>query len=285
MTLIRETTPRPTARPGAAAAHRPAPAPAPVQAPAMSGTRRGVQLILGLLGFAASMAMLLHAGQGGMPWDVLHQGVVRSTGLGFGWVVAITSALVLLAWIPLRQRPGLGTVMNVVVISVTIGPFLGVMDAVAPEPGVATSIVLVLAGVIVNGIATAAYIGVRLGPGPRDGLMTGLVARTGWSVRLVRTGVEVVVVLAGVLLGGTFGWATIAYAFGVGPVVQAATRWRRLVPAGLVDTPGPAGRSPAPAPATAPGGTAGGRTDADLARRAEQIARAMDAIRRAHPDT
>jgi uncharacterized membrane protein YczE len=195
--------------------------------------RRGTQLVLGLLGYTWSMAMLLHAGQGGAPWDVLHQGVVRSTGLGFGWVVAATSALVLLAWIPLRQRPGLGTVANVAVISLAIGPCLAAVARLVPDPGPAAAIALAVGGVVLNGVSTAAYIGVRLGPGPRDGLMTGLVERTGWSVRLVRTGIEVGVVLVGVLLGGTFGWATIAYAFGVGPVVQATVRWRWLVPTGL----------------------------------------------------
>src|SRR6478609_9745254 len=155
----------------------------------MSPTRRIVQLLLGLLGYALSMAMLIHAGQGGMPWDVLHQGVVRRTGLPFGVVVGSLSVLALLAWIPLKQRPGIGTVA------------------------------IVLGGIVLNGLATSAYLGVRLGPGPRDGLMTGLVARTGWSVRVVRTLIEVVVVSLGWALGGTLGWATIAYALGVGPSV------------------------------------------------------------------
>ncbi|AEG44589.1 YitT family protein [Isoptericola variabilis] len=199
----------------------------------MSPTRRVLQLLLGLLAFAWSMAMLLHAGMGGMPWDVLHQGVVRSTGLPFGVVVAATSVLVLLAWIPLRQRPGVGTVANVVVIAAAIGPSLAALGALLPEPGVVTRVALVVGGIVLNGVATAAYVGVRLGPGPRDGLLTGLVARTGWSVRLVKTLIELVVVLAGWALGGTLGWATIAYAFGVGPVVQASVRW--LAPTGLGD--------------------------------------------------
>ncbi|MGW8567914.1 membrane protein YczE [Isoptericola sp. NPDC055881] len=231
--------------------------------------RRGAQLVLGLLGYTWSMAMLLHAGQGGTPWDVLHQGVARATGLGFGTVVAATSVLVLLAWIPLRQRPGIGTVANAVVISLAIGPCLAAMAWLVPDPGPVAGAALALGGVVLNGVSTAAYIGVRLGPGPRDGLMTGLVQRTGWSVRLVKTGLEVAVVLLGVLLGGVFGWATIAYAFGVGPVVQATVRWRWLVPTGLTDAA--AGRERVRAPA-----------DVDVERRGREIAGALDTIAREH---
>ena len=227
----------------------------------MSPTRRIVQLFLGLLAYALSMAMLLHAGQGGMPWDVLHQGVVRRTGLPFGVVVLAFSGLALLAWIPLRQRPGWGTVANVVVIGVTIDPAIALVERVVPDPGAAASVALALGGIVLNGLASSAYLGVRLGPGPRDGLMTGLVQRTGRSVRLVRTVLEVVVVGLGWALGGTLGWATLAYALGVGPVVQATARW--FAPAGLV-----ARRQAAPA-------------DQDVARRAEPAE--QDVARRAEP--
>ena len=201
----------------------------------MTPARRVTQLLLGLLAYALSMAMLLHAGQGGMPWDVLHQGVVRRTGLPFGVVVGSLSVLALLAWIPLRQRLGVGTVANVVVITLTIDPAIALVERAVPDPGVAASVALALGGIVLNGVATAAYLGVRLGPGPRDGLMTGLVARTGWSVRLVRTLIEVVVVAVGWALGGTLGWATVAYALGVGPVVQLTARW--FAPRGLVAAP------------------------------------------------
>ncbi|MCB7135497.1 membrane protein YczE [Cellulosimicrobium marinum] len=191
----------------------------------MSPTRRTAQLFLGLLAYALSMALLLHAGQGGMPWDVLHQGVVRRTGLPYGVVVASLSAVALAAWVPLRQRPGWGTLANVVVIGVTIDPALALVEHLVPTPAPAVAVAMALAGVLLNGLATSAYLGVRLGPGPRDGLMTGLVARTGRPVRLVRTVIEVVVVSLGWALGGTLGWATVVYALGVGPVVQATARW------------------------------------------------------------
>ncbi len=198
----------------------------------MSSPRRAVQLLLGLLAYSLSMALLLHAGQGGMPWDVLHQGIVRRTDLPFGVVVGAMSVLALLAWIPLRQRPGVGTVANVVVITVTIDPALALVKRLVPDPGLAAGVALAVGGILLNGLATSAYLGVRLGPGPRDGLMTGLVGRTGWSVRVVRTLIEVVVVAAGWALGGTLGWATLAYALGVGPVVQATARW--FAPRGFV---------------------------------------------------
>lgn len=235
MTLTARQSPSPRDRSVRRSAVR---RPRPPQAGEMGAVRRAVQLLLGLAGYTVSMALVLRAGQGAMPWDVLHQGVVRTTGWSFGVVVAVTSVLVLAAWVPLRQRPGIGTVANVLVIAVLIGPALAVVERLVPAPGVPAQVLLALVGIVLNGVATAAYVGVRLGPGPRDGLLTGLVARTGWSVRAVKTGIEVTVVVVGALLGGTFGWATIAYALGVGPVVQAAARWRLLVPAGLT-TPDP----------------------------------------------
>lgn len=208
----------------------------------MHPLRRVVQLLAGLLVFALSMAMLLHAGQGAMPWDVLHQGIAERTGLPFGVIVFALSALALLTWIPLRQRPGIGTVANVVVISVAIDPALALLEAIDPDPALGLRVALAVGGIVLNGIATAAYIGVRLGPGPRDGLMTGLVARSGLSIRLVRTLIEVVVVAVGWFLGGTVGWATVAFALGVGVVIQVSARW--LAPSGLTS----AVPRPAPAP-------------------------------------
>ena len=180
--------------------------------------RRLAQLYAGLVLYGVSMALLVRSGLGVMPWDVLHQGLARQLGWSLGVVTIVVGALVLLAWIPLRERPGLGTVSNVVVI----GLALDVALAVLPEPSsLPVRVALVPAGILLNAVATAAYIGVHLGPGPRDGLMTGLVRRTGRSVRLVRTSIEVTVVVLGWLLGGTLGVATVLYALAIGPLVHA----------------------------------------------------------------
>jgi uncharacterized membrane protein YczE len=182
--------------------------------------RRGSQLLGGLVVYAASMALLVHAGLGNMPWDVLTQGVAERTGLSFGTITLATSVVVLACWIPLRQRPGVGTVANVLVIGLLVDPFLAGLDRLPDPLPVAVRVALAVAGILLNALATGLYVGARLGPGPRDGLMTGLVARTGRSVRLVRTTIEVVVVAAGWGLGGTVGLATVAYAVAVGPLVH-----------------------------------------------------------------
>ncbi|WP_322645592.1 hypothetical protein [Oerskovia flava] len=200
--------------------------------------RRTTQLVAGLAAYAFSMAMLVHAGQGAMPWDVLHQGIARRTDLSLGLVVVLASVVVLLAWIPLRQRPGVGTVANVVVIGVVLDPSIALLAAWLPDPSVAVRVALAVAAVVLNGVATAAYLGTRLGPGPRDGLMTGLVARTGWSVRVVKTSIEIGVVAAGWVLGGTLGWATVLYALGVGAVVQVAAPRLVTLPATHPPVPG-----------------------------------------------
>jgi uncharacterized membrane protein YczE len=255
-------------------------APVPATLSAGGPVRRGVQLVLGLLAFTASMAMLMHAGQGAMPWDVLHQGLARTTGWSLGVVVAATSALVLAAWVPLRQRPGVGTLANVLVISLTIEPCLRLLELVAPRPGPGAAVALALAAIVLNGVATAAYVGVHLGPGPRDGLLTGLTARTGWSVRATKTGIEVAVVVVGWALGGTLGWATVAFALGVGPVVQVATRWRVLVPTGsLTARPARPVRRPGTRPASAARPVVPAARDDQVALRARQIARALDVVR------
>jgi uncharacterized membrane protein YczE len=179
--------------------------------------RRLTQLYAGLALYGFSMALLVRSELGVMPWDVLHQGISRRTDLSLGTVTIAVGVLVLLLWIPLRERPGIGTVSNVVVIGVAVDASLAVLpDADA----VWLRLLLVVGGVGLNAVATAAYIGVQLGPGPRDGLMTGLVRRTGGPVRRVRTVIEVVVVATGWLLGGTLGLATVLYAVLIGPLVQ-----------------------------------------------------------------
>ncbi|MFJ5957568.1 YitT family protein [Paenarthrobacter sp. NPDC092416] len=180
-------------------------------------TRRITQLLIGLAMYGISLAMFIRAGLGLDPWDVFHQGVSGKTGFSIGVVVIAVSFLVLLLWIPLRQMPGIGTLAN----AVLVGLFADLGLWLIPEFSHLGGQVAMLAGaVILNGIASACYIGARLGPGARDGLMTGLVRRTGWSVRLVRTGIEVAVLAVGWVLGGSVGVGTVVYALAIGPIVQ-----------------------------------------------------------------
>jgi uncharacterized membrane protein YczE len=190
--------------------------------------RRLVQLYVGLVLYGLGMALQIRATLGLDPWDVLHQGIARHLGLHFGTVVIAVGAAVLLLWVPLRQRPGIGTVSNVVVIGLVVDAAL----AVLPEPAAwPARWAFLLLGVLVGGLATGCYIGAGLGPGPRDGLMTGFARRTGLSIRLVRTVIEVTVLLAGFLLGGSVGVGTLVYAFAIGPLAQLFLR-RLTVPPG-----------------------------------------------------
>ena len=179
--------------------------------------RRSAQLLLGLALYGFSNALLVVAGLGLGPWDVLHQGVSRLTPLTIGQVTIVVGALVMLLWIPLRQRPGVGTVAN----ALLVGVFLDLSLALLATPhALWLRLLLVVLGVGLNGVATACYLGAGLGPGPRDGLMTGYAAR-GHSVRVVRTSIEVAVLVVGAALGGTVGVGTIAYALGIGPLAHA----------------------------------------------------------------
>lgn len=184
-------------------------------------TVRTALLFGGLFLYGFSMALMVKAGLGLDPWDVFHQGLAGRTGMTIGTVTALVGVVVLLAWIPLRNQPGVGTVANVIVIAVTVDASLAVLPTPTALPA---QVIWMLAAVVLNGLATALYIGAGLGPGPRDGLMTGLVARTGRSVRLVRTGIEATVLLVGWLLGGTVGVGTVVYALGIGPLVQLFMR-------------------------------------------------------------
>jgi uncharacterized membrane protein YczE len=180
--------------------------------------RRMVQLYLGLLLYGTSMALMIEAELGLDPWDVFHQGLSRVTGLSFGRVVIGVGAVVLLLWIPLRQRPGLGTISNVIVLGLAVDAAVALLPAPAPLPA---RVGFLAGGVVLNGVATGMYIGARFGPGPRDGLMTGYVARRpGRSIRLVRTVIELTVLAAGWLLGGTVGVGTVLYAVGIGPLAH-----------------------------------------------------------------
>jgi len=189
----------------------------PAAPPPRRLTRRLIQLYAGLVTFAFGEALILEAGLGVIPWDVFQQGLVNHWGLTMGTWSIIVGVAVLLLWIPLRQRPGIGTVSNAIVIGAALDPMLRVIEA--PE-SLGWRAAYLVAGILINGVATAAYIGARLGPGPRDGLMTGLVRLTGRSVRLVRTGLEVTVVLIGWALGGNLGLGTVLFAVSIGPVVH-----------------------------------------------------------------
>lgn len=178
---------------------------------------RLTQLMAGLTLYGVSMAMMVRGTLGLDPWDVFHAGVMEHVALSFGTVVVVVGFLVLLLWIPLRQMPGLGTIANVIWIGVATD--VGLALIAAPD-GLGARLALLLSGVVLNGLAGALYIGSQLGPGPRDGLMTGLVRRTGLSVRLVRTTLEVSVLVVGFLLGGPVGLGTVVYALAIGPLVQ-----------------------------------------------------------------
>jgi len=179
--------------------------------------RRLVQLYVGLALYGASSALLVESGLGLEPWNVLHQGLGELTGLTIGVVSIIVGAAVLLLWIPLRQRPGLGTVSNVFVIGIAMD---GTLALVPEAHTLAARIPLLVAGIVLNGVATGLYIAAGFGPGPRDGLMTGLHRRTGRSIRLMRTTIELAVVATGFALGGTVGIGTVLYAVAIGPLAQ-----------------------------------------------------------------
>jgi uncharacterized membrane protein YczE len=179
--------------------------------------RRLAQLYAGLVLYGIGMSLQIRATLGLDPWDVLHQGIARHLGWQFGHVVIAVGVAVLLLWIPLRQRPGIGTVSNAIVIGLVVDAGL----AALPEPsGWPLRWAFLLLGVLVGGVATGCYIGAGLGPGPRDGLMTGFARRTGRSIRLVRTIIEVTVLVTGFLLGGSVGPGTVLYALSIGPLAQ-----------------------------------------------------------------
>jgi len=180
--------------------------------------RRLTQLYAGLLLYGFSIALMVRSHLGLAPWDVLHSGLTGHVPIDIGQALVIVSFVVMLAWIPLREMPGIGTISNAVVIGLSTDAFLSVLP---PLHSTAVRVGLLVAGIVLQGLATAAYIGAQLGRGPRDGLMTGLARRTGRSLRLVRTAMELTVVVIGLLLGGVAGLGTIVYAVSIGPLSQA----------------------------------------------------------------
>ena len=184
--------------------------------------RRFIQLQLGLCLFGFSGALMVRSNLGLDPWNVFHQGLSEQTGLRLGVVVILMGIAVMLMWIPLRQKPGVGTLCNIFVIGLALDASL----AVLPEAeGLAMRVVMMAAGVTLNAVASAAYIGAGMGPGPRDGLMTGLNQRLGWSIRAARLSIEILVLGAGWLLGGAVGLGTVAYALAIGPLIQVFLPW------------------------------------------------------------
>lgn len=226
--------------------------PKPLSRRPASRARRMVQLLVGLFLYGIAIATMMQATIGIEPWDVLAQGITRHTGIPFGVVTNLIGGVVLLLWIPLRQRPGIGTVLNVLLI----GPSAQLGLWLIPQPeSLAVRIPLFAAGLVLIAAASGLYIGAQHGPGPRDGLMTGLHARTGLPIWLARTGIEAAVLVIGWLLGGNVGWGTLAVALCIGPLVHLAIPLFALTPA----PPAPAlqliesdaatrGRAPAPEP-------------------------------------
>lgn len=189
-----------------------------------SAPGRLVQLVIGLWLYGVTMAFMVRAGLGLDPWDVFHQGLAKHWPLSFGLTVNVVGAILLLAWIPLRQKPGIGTVLNVLLIGTAADITLRWLPT---AHGLPVQVGYLAFGIIGNGLAGALYIGAGLGPGPRDGLWTSIVRQRGWSVRVARTCIEGTVLLIGWLLGGSVGLGTVLYAVAIGPLVQ---RFLHLVP-------------------------------------------------------
>jgi uncharacterized membrane protein YczE len=198
---------------------------APIASPRVLWARRLVQLYIGLILYGVSAAMQVRAGLGLDPWDVLHQGLATRLDRQIGTVSILVGAVVLLGWIPLRQRPGVGTVSNVVVLGLAMNATLFLLPA---QHGYPTRIAVLLSAIVLCGVATGMYISAGLGPGPRDGLMTGIARRTGVSIRLTRTLIEVTVLGTGWLLGGSVGVGTVLYAVLIGPLAQVFLRVFRI---------------------------------------------------------
>ena len=217
-------------------------------------TRRVLQLLIGLVLYGVGDGLVITAGLGVDPWTVFAQGLARHTGIGVGWITNIVGLLVLLLWIPLRQKPGLGTVLNVLLVGTAIQVTVTV---VPPVHGFLAQVLVLLAGVVVVATASGLYIGAHFGPGPRDGLMTGMHARLGWPIWVSRLTVELTVLVIGWLLGGTVGIGTVVFALGIGPLVHIALPLFDTRRARRAGTPAPEGRTP----------TGGFRADAQFPRR------------------
>lgn len=181
--------------------------------------RRLIQLFVGLFLYGAGCALTIEAGLGVDPWTVFAQGLSVITGIGVGWITNIVGFLVLLLWIPLRQKPGFGTIANILLVGTSMQLTLWMIP---PVTGLPLQIGVLLGGILLVALASGLYIGARFGPGPRDGLMTGMNARLGWPIWLCRAIVEISVLVVGWLLGGTVGVGTVLFAVLIGPLVHVA---------------------------------------------------------------
>jgi uncharacterized membrane protein YczE len=199
----------------------------------LSLLRRLIHLLVGLFLYGIAISMMVRAGIGLSPWDVLAQGLSIKTGIPFGIVTIIVGAAVLVFWIPLRQRPGVGTVLNVFLVGLSAQLGLWVIPTVT---GLGVQIPLFAAGLALLAVATGIYIGPKLGPGPRDGLMTGLHKRTGWPIWVGRTGIEIVVCALGWMLGGNVGFGTLAFALLIGPLCNVTLPLFAMSPSSLAQT-------------------------------------------------
>ncbi|MDJ0339605.1 hypothetical protein [Cryobacterium sp. PH31-O1] len=199
-------------------------------------TRRLTQLLIGLFLYGIGIALIVRGGIGVAPWDVLTQGIDNHTHLGFGLITIVLSGVVLLLWIPIRQKPGAGTLLNALLVGPSADVGLWLIPA---DLDLWARIVLFTAGLLAVAVATGLYIGAHFGPGPRDGLMTGLHKRTGWKIWIVRTGIEVTVLGIGWVLGGNVGIGTVLFAVLIGPLCQ------RTIPFFAIKRPAPAAPAPA----------------------------------------
>lgn len=180
---------------------------------------RLAQLFIGLVLYGVGCGITVQAGIGLDPWTVFAQGLARQTSVGIGWMTNIIGFLVLLLWVPLRQRPGLGTIANIALVGTSMQATIAVFPHI---PGFGWDLVVFMVGMLLVAVASGLYIGADFGPGPRDGLMTGLHSRFGWPIWAARLGVEAGVLVAGWLLGGTVGLGTVIFAVGIGPLVHVA---------------------------------------------------------------
>ena len=184
--------------------------------------RRLPQLVIGLVLYGASLAMMVRGALGLAPWDVLHSGFIRHVPITLGQAVVLFSFVALIFWIPLKEKPGIGTIANAFIVGLAADATMALLE---PGEGMLMRIALTLGGIALCAFAGALYIGAQFGRGPRDGLMTGLVRRTGLSLRLVRTGLEVLVVLLGLAMGGVLGVGTVLFAVLIGPLTQQMLPW------------------------------------------------------------